>query len=446
MLKTFSGGVHPPESKDATEGLQTQAVKAPGTLYIPLLQHIGVPATAVVKPGDKVFKGTPVGEPGGYISAAVHSSVSGEVIAIEERPLGLGVAGRCVVIRNDFEERWADGCGVERDISKLDRAAIAEAVRGAGVVGMGGAAFPTDVKLSPPANKPVDTLIVNGAECEPYLTADHRLMIEEADAVVRGGDLARRAVGARSIVFAVEANKPDAFESLTKAAEAIGDAQVVMLPARYPQGGERQLIMAVLGREVPSGGLPMDAGAVVQNVATCAAIHEAVTFNRPPIERIVTVTGPCAAKPGNFRVRVGTTYAELIEVVGLRKAPRRIVMGGPMMGIAQRGVDIPVTKSTTGLVLLDEIPPDAWRACIRCGKCVRACPASIMPNELGVLIEARQFADAEAMDLHDCMECGSCTYVCPSKRPIVNWVKEAKAETASRRAAAQHARMQRAAV
>jgi len=426
--------VHPQEYKEGTEGLATRDLPAPEILVIPFQQHIGAPANPVVKAGDRVAKGALLGEPAGFISAAVHSSVSGEVVAVERRPLALGRSGLAAVIRNDREERWADGANVEADTSNLDSKSIRARVRAAGIVGMGGAAFPTDVKLSPPENKPIDTLIVNGAECEPFLTADHRLMLEDPRAIVLGARLAARAAGAKRVVFAVEANKPDAFEVLKDAAAGAENARAVLLPTRYPQGAEKQLIQAVTGREVPSGGLPMDAGVLVQNVATCAAVHYAVAFNRPLVERILTVAGPCAASPGNFRVRVGTPYADILKVVGLSRIPTRIIMGGPMMGIAQKGVDIPVTKGTSGLLLFDEVPADAWRACIRCGSCVRACPVSIVPSELSVLLEAERFADADARDLFDCIECGCCVFVCPSNRPIVNWIKVGKAEITARRA------------
>ena len=434
MAIAFAGGVHPPESKDSTQGLASQDVKAPETLVVPLQQHLGAPANPVVKQGDKVSMGTLVGEPAGYISAAVHSPVSGEVLGVEMRPLPVGRRGLCVVIKNDGQERWAEGCNAESDPANLDAKAIRERVRAAGVVGMGGATFPTDVKLAPPENKAIEILIVNGAECEPYLTADHRLMLEDALAIVLGADLARRAAGARELIFAVEENKPDAFEVIRQASAGLKDAGTQILPTRYPQGAEKQLIKVLTGREVPSGGLPMDVAVLVQNVATCAAVYYAVKFNRPLIERIVTVTGPCAAAPGNFRVRVGTPYADLLKVVGFSKPPRRIVMGGPMMGIAQSSLDIPVTKGTSGLVLMDDIPADEWLPCIRCGKCVRACPVSIAPNELGVLLEFGQIDQASTLDLLDCIECGCCTYVCPSRRPIVNWVKAGKAELAARRA------------
>ncbi len=434
MPYTFNGGVHPPESKHATEHLPVRALAVGETLIVPLQQHLGVAANPVVKPGDKVARGTLLGEPAGFISAAVHSPVSGEVVAVEPRLLGLGRPGMCVVVKNDFEDRWAEGCNVESDTATLTAEDIRRKVRDAGIVGMGGATFPTHVKLSPPENKRIDTLVVNGAECEPFLTADHALMLADAGAIVLGAALAARAVAAERVLFAVEANKPDAFEVLDKVAAFCDNATALLLPTRYPQGAEKQLIKAVTGREVPSGGLPMDAGVLVQNVATCAAIHYGVAFNRPLTERIMTVTGPCAASPGNFHVRVGTPYADVLREVGFTSIPVRIIMGGPMMGIAQRSVDIPVTKGTSGLVLLDEVPDDSWHACIRCGKCVRACPVSIIPSELSVLLEAGRVDDAANADMLDCIECGCCTYVCPSKRPIVNWIKAGKAELAARRA------------
>jgi len=434
MLFTFSGGVHPPAAKEATESLPIEVFPPPELLIVPLLQHIGAPARPVVKKGDALGKGQVIGEPGGFVSAAVHSPVSGTVRAIEPLLLPVGRRGPCVVIENDGEERWAEGSNSPRDISALDADAIRKIASDAGLVGMGGAAFPMHVKLSPPENKPIEILIVNGAECEPFLTADHRLMLEEPERIVRGGKLAARAVGAERIIFALEDNKPDAADVLEKAVAGLADSSVVTLPTRYPQGAEKQLIEAITGRQVPSGGLPMDVAVLVQNVGTCAALHDACAFNIPLIERITTVTGPCAERPGNFRVRVGTPYAPLLKRVGFSCPPARIIMGGPMMGLAQASVEIPVTKGTSGLVLLDEVPDDTWRSCIRCGKCVRACPVSIVPSRISVFLEAGRVDDANEIDMLDCIECGCCTYVCPAKRPIVNWIKAGKAELAERRA------------
>lgn len=434
MLYTFKGGVHPPEAKDATEALPIEDFPAPEIVVVPLQQHIGAPASAVVAKGDVVKRGTLLGEPGGFVSAAVHSPVSGTVRAVEGRigPMGRNVLS--VVIENDGADEWAEGANVERDTAGLDGDAIRKIAGECGLVGMGGATFPTHVKLSPPENKPVDTLLLNGAECEPYLTADHRLMLEKPEAVVEGAELARRAVGAGKILIVLEANKSDAFEALEKAAAGLESTEVAMLPTRYPQGAEKQLIQAATNREVPSGGLPMDSGVLVQNVGTCAALQAACRYNRPLIERITTVTGPCAENPANFRVRVGTPYAALLEKVGFLCAPKRLIMGGPMMGLAQRSIEIPVTKGTSGLLLLDEAPPEDFHACIRCGKCVRVCPVSIVPSQLSVFLEAGRVDDAVELDLLDCIECGCCSYVCPAKRPIVNLVKIGKAELAERRA------------
>ncbi len=434
MLFKMMGGVHPPENKDATEALPVEEFPPPALLVVPLQQHIGAPATPAVSAGDPVDKGARVGEPGGFVSVPIHAPVSGKVAAVEPRPGPLGKDVLSVVIENDGEERWAEGLNAARPTAGLDAAAIRSIAQDAGLVGMGGATFPTHVKLSPPENKPVDTVIINGAECEPFLTADHRLMLEEPQHIVQGGDLVRRAVGARTLIFAVEENKPDAFEVLEKAAADVENARAVILPTRYPQGAEKQLIQVLTGRQVPSGGLPMDVGVLVQNVGTCAALYEAARYNRPLIERITTVTGPCAARPANLRLRIGTLYADILERVGFSRPPRRLVMGGPMMGIAQRCFEIPITKGTSGLVLLDEVPDDGFRACIRCGTCVRACPSAIVPSQLSVFLEAGRVDDAAEIDMLDCIECGCCTYVCPSKRPIVNWIKIGKAELAERRA------------
>lgn len=434
MLGRLTGGVHPPESKEETAGLPVEDLPVSQTLVVPMQQHIGAPARPAVEVGDAVARGTLLGEPGGFVSAAVHSPVSGKVAAIEDRMGAMGRRGTCVIVENDGEDRWADGCNIERATDSLDPDAIRKVVADAGLVGMGGATFPMHVKLSPPENKPIDVLLVNGAECEPYLTGDHRLMLEDGESIVAGAELAARAVGAGEVVLAVEDNKPDAFEALTKAAARFECARVVMLPTRYPQGAEKQLIEVITSRQVPSGGLPMDVGVLVQNVSTCAALWKAARFNRPLTERITTVTGPCVANPANLRVRVGTPYSDIFKRVGLVSTPERIVSGGPMMGIAQLSVDIPVTKGTSGLLLLDRVPSAEFRACIRCGKCVLACPVSLVPSQISVLLEAGRVDEATDYDMLDCIECGCCTYVCPSKRPIVNWVKIGKAELREQRA------------
>jgi len=434
MLHKFKRGVHPPDEKSRTVRAAIRDAPIPDILVVPLSQHTGASAVPIVGKGVSVDKGMLIGEPGGFISAAVHSPVSGEVVAVEDRALPIGRPGACVIIRNDREERWAPEASIQTDPASLEAGSIRDRVRAAGVVGMGGAAFPTSVKLTPPdQHVRIDTLIVNAAECEPYLTGDYRLMLESPERIVRGAELVRRAAGAQRIVYAVEDDKEDAAKALAGAAGGAAGVGIVLLPVRYPQGAEKNLIESVTGREVPSGGLPMNIGVLVQNVATCAAVCDACAFGRPLIERIVTVTGPCTANPGNFRVRIGTLYSDLLKEVGLAAMPRRIVLGGPMMGVAQTGLDIPVTKATTGLVFLDEVPRDEWRSCIRCGKCVRACPVRIMPSELSVLVEAERIDEANALDLFDCIECGCCAYVCPTRRPIVHRIKYAKAQINARR-------------
>jgi len=428
MVLRFHGGVHPPGGKARTEKSPITALAVPKQAVIPLVQHIGAPAKAVVKVGDVVKKGQLIGEAGGFVSAAVHASIGGEVKRIAPHPHRLGVPVETVTIEGNGDEEWAEGTDVERDVSTLDADAIRAAVADAGIVGMGGATFPTHVKLSPPKNKPIDTLILNGVECEPCLTADDRLMVEAPEKVLDGGELMRRALGCERLIVAIEQNKPEAIDLMTKAVARRENVSVASLRVRYPQGAEKQLIQALLGREVPSGGLPLDVGVVVQNVATSAAVDDAVRFSRPLIERVLTVTGEKAAECGNFRVRVGTLFADILEHVGVEEGMNRLILGGPMMGLAQPSADVAVTKGTSGILLTRDVARPPSLACIRCGRCVDVCPSKLTPSRLSTLLEADLIEEAAEWNLADCIECGCCAYVCPSMRPIVQQVKYGKAE------------------
>ncbi len=430
MPRSFQGGIHPPESKELTESKPIEEFGAPEVLVVPMLQSLGGPAKLVVSPKDEVKKGQLLGEASGFVSSNVHSPVSGRVKALEEHPLYQGVTFLCVVVENDGQESWAEGLNRQRDASSLSPQEIVEAVRVAGVVGMGGAAFPTHVKLTPPDDVKIDTVILNGAECEPYSTCDHRLMVESPEAIMEGLLLVMRALGAERGHVGIEANKPDAAEAMSKAAAAFSNVSVHVLPVRYPQGAEKQLIKAILGRKVPAGGLPLHVGVVVQNVGTAHAIYEAVAWNRPLIERVVTVSGDGVSRPGNFLVRIGTLAGELLKHAGLLPQSRKLVVGGPMMGIAQSTADFPVAKGVTSIVALTRVKTYEWQACIRCGRCVDVCPMGLVPSELSVLIENRQYEEARKTDVLDCFECGCCAYVCPARRPIVHMVKLAKAELA----------------
>ncbi|MEK7851426.1 MAG: electron transport complex subunit RsxC, partial [Deltaproteobacteria bacterium] len=416
--KGFKGGVHPYDGKELSREKAVVTIPAPDKVIIPLSQHIGSPAESLVKVGDMVKRGQKVGEAKGFVSVPVHASISGKVTAIANFPHPAGKSLPAIQVESDGLDEWSEEVKENPNYKNLSPEEIRAMIQNAGIVGMGGAAFPTHVKLSPPANKKISTLIINGAECEPYLTADHRLMLEGPEKVLEGAAIVASALSIKDIYIGIEDNKPDAIKILADAARSYGGIKVVSLPVMYPQGGEKQLIKAVTGREVPSGGLPMDVGVVVQNVATVAAIYDAVRFGRPLIERIVTVTGAGVKEPGNFRVRIGTSSLKLIEAAGgLKGEIGKVVSGGPMMGMTQYILDVPVVKGMSGLLFFpqNEVKSYTPEACIRCGRCVAVCPMGLLPNMLGVYAELDRFEDAEKIGLMDCMECGSCVYVCPSR-------------------------------
>jgi electron transport complex protein RnfC len=426
---TFRGGIHPLYNKDRTAGLETTRLTPPEEVVIPLAQHIGAPAKPAVEPGTEVLVGQVVGEPSGFVSAFVHSSVSGKVKAVEPRPSMGGSPLMSVVIENDGKDRTVDGMGLGKDWDKADKTELKDLVRRAGLVGMGGAAFPTHVKLSPPADKPIDTVILNGAECEPYLTADHRLMLERPEDVVEGCRIAMAILDAKNGIIGIEANKPDALSVVAKAAEGTG-IRVQALEIKYPQGAEKQLIDAILAREVPSGGLPMDARVVVQNVGTAAAMADAVLRGKPLYERLVTVTGSAVREAKNLVIRIGTPVSYVVQACGgVVGELGKLISGGPMMGIAQYTDAVPVTKGTSGLLLLSpaEVDTRTSDACIRCGRCVRACPMRLMPTDIAKLSSLGRVLEAQAIGALDCIECGSCSYECPSRLPLVQEIRLGKA-------------------
>lgn len=435
MSKTFAGGVHPPENKHLSQHEAIRQVAPTQPLIITLRQSLGAPSRPTVSKGQTVLRGELIATAGGFISAALHAPTSGTVgLSRQVIDPVTGAKIEALVIEPDGRDAWHGDCNTERpwrDMSAEDiRAAVAEG----GIVGMGGATFPTHVKLTPPKGATIDTVILNGAECEPYLTCDHRLMLEHAAEIVEGLEICMKAVGAPRGIVAVENNKMDAHAALTEAAADLPHVDVVALPVKYPQGAEKQLIKALRDREVPSGGLPADVGVVVQNVATARAIQQAVRWRRPLTERVLTITGDAVEHPGNFSVRIGTSVAGLLESAGLRGDLGKLIAGGPMMGIAQQTTDIYTNKGMSGLLALRDPASMNHNPCIRCGRCVQACPAHLVPSTLSILGEAYEDANLAALDaafeygLMDCIECGSCSFICPAERQIVHYVRFLKGE------------------
>ncbi|POR00990.1 electron transporter RnfC [Alkalispirochaeta sphaeroplastigenens] len=450
-VKTFSvGGVHPPANK-LTGHMAITELPPPATVMIPLSQHIGKPAEVVVERGAQVRVGTLLAKASGFISAAVHSSVSGKIKKIDTVIDAQGHRRDALVIAVEGDE-WDEAVDTSPDLVEeisMDRGAIVSRISEAGIVGAGGATFPTAVKFSIPEGRTVDTLLINGVECEPYLTADHRMMLEQADELIVGIRLLMQASGAARTIIGIEVNKPDAIELLEKrikekaAAGKIpeGFVSVVALKEQYPQGGEKQLIEAATGREVPSGKLPLDVNCVVSNVGTAIAVYQAVQKNRPFIDRVVTVTGKelvAGGGGGNFRVRLGTPLRDLVAAAGgVPEGTGKIVMGGPMTGRAVTSLDVPVTKGSGGLIMLPaaEARRLAVCACIRCSRCVTACPMGLEPYLLEKLVQRDRFEAAEQEGIMDCIECGSCNFDCPSNRPILDWLRLGKGKVGELRRA-----------
>lgn len=431
MLKTFPiGGVHPPENK-ITAGIPIEYLPVPESVVIPLSQHIRSPANPVVNKGDIVKAGQLIAAGKGFISANIHSSVSGKVNKIDFAADSTGYKQTAVFIDVEGDE-WMESIDrskeVNRDI-KLSSEEIIKRCFESGVVGLGGATFPSHVKLTVPSGKKCEVLIINGVECEPYLTSDHRLMLEKGEEMLTGVTILMKALKVEKAIIGIENNKPDAIDHITKLASTFKGIAVYPLKVKYPQGAEKQLIKALTGREVPSGRLPLDVGAVVHNVGTAFAVYEAVQKNKPLFERVVTVTGKSLSKPGNYMVRTGTPLIKLIEAAGgIPDDTGKIINGGPMMGKAVSNTDVPVVKGMSGVIIVTgkESVREETKPCIRCAKCVSVCPLNLEPYLLMALSEKSLFERAEKERITDCMECGCCSFTCPANRPLLDYIRLGK--------------------
>ncbi|MGB5203471.1 electron transport complex subunit RsxC [Eudoraea sp.] len=431
MLKTFpKGGIHPAENK-ITSSKEIKRMPIPKVVYVPIAQHIGIPSEIIVDRKDKVEIGQVVAKSGGFVSSNIHSPVAGTVTKLDMIVDTSGYKKQCIVIRTDqknesnFEE---PDFPLKKEIT-MDQKDILQRITDSGIVGLGGATFPSHVKLDLKNDNHVDRLIINGVECEPYLTADHRLMLEKADEIIVGIQILMHALHIQEAVIGIENNKKDAVEALKKATQVDKRIKVAALQVKYPQGSEKQLIKAILKREVPKGGLPMDVGVIVHNVGTIFAIYQAVQYDRPLIERVVTVTGKKIENASNFWVKIGTPIKDLVEEVGgLPEGTRKIVNGGPMMGKAIKNTDVPVTKGTSGILIIseDEASRQEAKNCIRCGQCVFVCPMGLEPHLLMNLSEKGLYERAASEDVMTCIECGSCSYVCPSHRPLLDYIRFGK--------------------
>lgn len=427
-LFTFKGGVHPYDGKDLSKDKPIREYLPKGDMVYPLSQHIGAPAIPVVAKGDAVLKGQKIAEAGGFVSAPIYSSVSGTVKAIEPRRVVVGDMVNSIIIENDGQFNEVEYTPVD-DVSTLSKEEIIGRIKEAGVVGMGGAGFPTHVKLSPKEPEKIEYVIANCAECEPYLTSDYRRMIEEPETLIEGMRIILSLFDGAKGIFGIEDNKPDCIAKLTELCKNEPRMEVMALKTKYPQGSERQLIYATTKRAINSTMLPADAGCIVDNVDTICSIYRAVKLGRPLMHRIVTITGQAVNEPANFNICIGTNYAELVEAAGgFKTEPQKIISGGPMMGFALFSMDIPTTKTTSALLCLteDEVAKYETTACINCGRCVEACPSRIVPSKLADFSENNLPEAFEKWHGMECVECGSCSYTCPARRHLAQSIKSMK--------------------
>ncbi|MCX6338898.1 MAG: electron transport complex subunit RsxC [Candidatus Aureabacteria bacterium] len=434
-LGTFRGGIHPPERKGMTKDCPIRRAALPPVVRIPLVQNAGEPPRFMVSAGQHVRTGEKIAEASGPVSVPLHASISGTITRIENVPVPYGGVGLAAEIEGDGKDERVWGSVAGGDPSALSREEIVARIRDAGVVGLGGAEFPAHFKLSPPPEKKLEWVIINGAECEPFLTADHRLMLEMPGDVIAGTRLIMRAAGVERAFIGIEDNKRDAYETIREASAAMPDITPVLLRVKYPQGAEKQLISAIVKREVPPGGLPADVGVVVQNVGTAVAVWEACSAGKPLVERVITVSGQGVREPANWLVRIGTPFKDIIEQSGgLTPDAAVLIMGGPMMGVAQWTTDVPVVKGTSGIIALPECAASETkpRACLRCGLCLRVCPMGLSPALIRQAAEKGRWDLAEQYGIAECMECGACAYVCTTSKNQIQLYKRAKLELKKR--------------
>jgi electron transport complex protein RnfC len=431
--KTFKGGIHPPYNKELASGKAIKRAPVPAEVVIPLSQHIGAPNEALVSAGDRVEVGQKIGSSDAFVSAPVHSSVAGTVKDVVDMVNFTGAKVKSVVITPDSDQpEFVKKPG--KDPGSLTPEEIRDIAKEAGLVGMGGAAFPTHVKLTPPKDKPVDTVIINACECEPFLTCDHRQMLERGEDMIAGARLLKAAVGASKVIIGVEANKMDATDALRSRASGLSDVEIEVLEVKYPEGAEKMLIFALTGRKVPPGKLPSEVGCLVQNVGTAVALYEAAAWGKPLYERVLTVTGPGIRDPANLLCAIGTPISALIDACGgFVGNPVKLVMGGPMTGWAQAGTAATVVKGTSGIVVLtsDVVELGEEAECVRCSKCIETCPMFLSPNFIVQAAKRGQWDKAEMSGALDCFECGCCSFECPAFIPHVEYVRKAKAEIAA---------------
>ncbi len=423
-LKTFPGGIHPADSKSYAENAAIETMPLPKKVVIPLSQHIGAPAKPCVKVGDEVLVGQVIAEAGGFVSIPMHASISGKITKIDLFDHPSGIKSPAIEITGNGEDNWVKLSDDNVETLSVDE--LKKRISAAGVCGMGGAGFPTHVKLSPPAENPIDTVILNGVECEPYLTADYRIMLERAEDIIAGLKILMKTVNAKKGIIGIEANKPKAIKHMKELVKNETNISVVSLKVKYPQGAEKQLIYATTKRKVPNkGGLPMQVGVVVQNVGTAVAVYEACRYEKPLIERIITVTGKIVKNPKNLKARIGTKYSDLLEYCGgTSEEIGKAISGGPMMGAAVPNLEAPMAKTSSGLLIFNraEAHKEDESTCIRCGRCVDVCPMNIVPSLIVHNVRYDDIDEAERYGVMDCIKCGSCAYVCPSHIKLIQWI------------------------